>query len=105
MNVDFQELFEQRYANEHFVNVLPSGIYPETKIVSGTNFCEIGIQPIPNSGLLAILVVEDNLVKGAAGQAVKDNEYCVLMVRNYWPKKYISTPIGLSMGKNLVLAL
>ena len=71
MNVDFQELFEQRYANEHFVNVLPSGSYPETKIVRGTNFCEIGIQPIPNSGLLAILVVEDNLVKGAAGQAVQ----------------------------------
>lgn len=71
MNVNFQALFEQRFANEPFVDVLPAGVYPETRSVKGTNHCRISVQPIESSGMLAILVVEDNLLKGAAGQAVQ----------------------------------
>lgn len=71
MSVDFQALFEQRFADEPFVDVLPAGVYPETRSVKGTNHCRISVQPIESSGMLAILVVEDNLLKGAAGQAVQ----------------------------------
>lgn len=71
MNVNFQALFEQRFANEPFVDVLPAGVYPETRSVKGTNHCRISVQPIESSVMLAILVVEDNLLKGAAGQAVQ----------------------------------
>jgi len=71
MSVDFQALFEQRFANEPFVDVLPAGVYPETRSVKGTNHCRISVQPVEGSEMLVILVVEDNLLKGAAGQAVQ----------------------------------
>ena len=71
MSVDFQTLFEQRFADEPFVDVLPAGVYPETRSVKGTNHCRISVQPVAGSEMLVILVVEDNLLKGAAGQAVQ----------------------------------
>jgi len=71
MSVDFQALFEQRFANEPFVDVLPAGVYPETRSVKGTNHCRISVQPVDGSEMLVVLVVEDNLLKGAAGQAVQ----------------------------------
>jgi N-acetyl-gamma-glutamyl-phosphate reductase len=71
MSVDFQTLFEQRFADEPFVDVLPTGVYPETRSVKGTNHCRISVQPVAGSEMLVILVVEDNLLKGAAGQAVQ----------------------------------
>ena len=81
MDFDFHSLYKQRYADESFINILPEGSYPETKTVKGTNFCEISIQAIPTSGLLSILVVEDNLLKGAAGQAVQ-----VMNILFSWPE-------------------
>ena len=71
MSVDFQTLFEQRFTDEPFVDVLPAGVYPETRSVKGTNHCRISVQPVAGSEMLVILVVEDNLLKGAAGQAVQ----------------------------------
>lgn len=71
INFDFQSVFETRYRDEPFVEILPTGVYPETRSVKGTNVCRISVQPIKNSGMLAILTVEDNLTKGAAGQAVQ----------------------------------
>ncbi|MEE3240326.1 MAG: N-acetyl-gamma-glutamyl-phosphate reductase [Pseudomonadota bacterium] len=68
---DFQGLYEQRFSDEPFIDILPAGQYPETRSVKGTNLCRISVQPIAASSMLAILVVEDNLVKGAAGQAVQ----------------------------------
>ena len=68
---DFQALYEQRFSDEPFIDILPAGQYPETRSVKGTNLCRISVQPIASSTMLAILVVEDNLVKGAAGQAVQ----------------------------------
>jgi N-acetyl-gamma-glutamyl-phosphate reductase len=67
---DLQALYEQRYAGEPFVDVMPAGSAPETRSVRGTNQVRIALaRPAPD--LLTVLVVEDNLVKGAAGQAVQ----------------------------------
>jgi N-acetyl-gamma-glutamyl-phosphate reductase len=71
LDTDFQALFEQRYAGEHFVDVLPAGSHPETRSVRGSNTARIAVHRPGNGDLLIILVVEDNLVKGASGQAVQ----------------------------------
>lgn len=71
LDTDFQALFEQRYAGEHFVDVLPAGSHPETRSVRGSNTARIAVHRPGNGDLLVILVVEDNLVKGASGQAVQ----------------------------------
>jgi len=71
-NVDLQALFESRYANEHFVDVLPKGTHPETRSVRGSNLCRIAVHQPQGSDIVVILSVIDNLVKGAAGQAVQN---------------------------------
>ncbi|MDN0084914.1 N-acetyl-gamma-glutamyl-phosphate reductase [Crenobacter sp. SG2305] len=70
-DTDFQALFEARYAGEAFVDVLPAGSHPETRSVRGSNTARIAVHRPGNGDLLVILVVEDNLVKGASGQAVQ----------------------------------
>ena len=70
-DVDYQQLFEQRFAGEPFVDVLPAGSCPETRSVRGANTARIAVHRPGNGDLLVILVVEDNLVKGASGQAVQ----------------------------------
>jgi len=70
--LDLQELFEQRYANEPFVDVMPSGSHPETRSVRGSNFCRIAVQRPQTGNTVVVLSVIDNLVKGAAGQAVQN---------------------------------
>ncbi|WP_038048888.1 N-acetyl-gamma-glutamyl-phosphate reductase [Thioalkalivibrio sp. ALJ2] len=69
---DWQACFEQRYADEPFVDVLPPGSHPETASVRGTNRCRIAVARSPHSDRLVVLSVIDNLVKGAAGQAVQN---------------------------------
>jgi len=71
-DTDFQRLFEQRYAGEPFVDVLPPGSQPETRWVRGTNQCRIAVHRPFDGDTVVILAVEDNLVKGAAGQAVQN---------------------------------
>jgi N-acetyl-gamma-glutamyl-phosphate reductase len=71
-SVDLQALFESRYANEHFVDVLPKGTHPETRSVRGSNLCRIAVHQPQGSDIVVILSVIDNLVKGAAGQAVQN---------------------------------
>jgi N-acetyl-gamma-glutamyl-phosphate reductase len=69
---DFQGLYEKRYAGEPFVDVLPPGSTPDTRSVRAANLCRIAVHR-PNGGdTLVILSVIDNLVKGAAGQAVQN---------------------------------
>lgn len=70
--VDFQALFEQRYADEPFVDVLPAGSHPETRSVRAANICRIAVHRPQDGDTLVILSVIDNLVKGAAGQAVQN---------------------------------
>ncbi len=69
---DIQALFEQRYVNEHFVDVLPTGTHPDTRNVRGSNRCQIAIHQPQGGDIVVILSVIDNLVKGAAGQAVQN---------------------------------
>jgi len=69
---DIQSLFEERYAHEPFVDVMPQGSFPETRSVKGSNICRIAIHKQDNSDVLIISSVIDNLVKGASGQAVQN---------------------------------
>lgn len=67
---DLQAVFEQRYANEPFVDVMPAGSHPETRSVSGTNVCRIAVHQPQHSDTVVVLSAIDNLVKGASGQAI-----------------------------------
>ncbi len=71
-DADLQSLFEQRYANEPFVDVLPAGSHPETRSVRGANVCRIAVHQPQGSNTVVVLSVIDNLVKGASGQAIQD---------------------------------
>jgi N-acetyl-gamma-glutamyl-phosphate reductase len=70
--MDLQALYEQRYAEEPFVDVLPSGSHPETRSVRGVNHCRIAVHQPQQGDTVVVLSVIDNLVKGAAGQAVQN---------------------------------
>lgn len=72
MDTDFQELFQQRYADEPFVDVMPAGSQPETRSVRGANMVRIALHRPGNGDQLVVLVIQDNLVKGASGQAVQN---------------------------------
>lgn len=69
---DFQAMFERRYANEPFVDVLPPKSHPETRSVRASNTCRIAIHRPQGGDTLVVLSVIDNLTKGAAGQAVQN---------------------------------
>ncbi|MEJ1382969.1 MAG: N-acetyl-gamma-glutamyl-phosphate reductase [Candidatus Sedimenticola sp. (ex Thyasira tokunagai)] len=71
-DLDLQSLFEERYMAEPFVDVLPEGAHPETRSVRGVNHCRIAAHRPQGGDTLVILSVIDNLVKGAAGQAVQN---------------------------------
>lgn len=75
-DMDFQALFEKRYAGEPFVDVLPAGSHPDTRSVRAANVCRIAIHRPPEGATrrdtLVVLAVIDNLVKGASGQAVQN---------------------------------
>ena len=69
--LDLQSLYEKFYQNERFVDVMPPKSSPETRSVRGANELRIALyQPQPHK--LIVLVAQDNLVKGAAGQAVQN---------------------------------
>jgi N-acetyl-gamma-glutamyl-phosphate reductase len=69
---DLQALFERRYAEEPFVDVLPKGSHPDTRSVRGANVCRIAVHEAPDTDVVVVLSVIDNLVKGASGQAVQN---------------------------------
>ncbi|KAB2312484.1 N-acetyl-gamma-glutamyl-phosphate reductase [Betaproteobacteria bacterium SCN2] len=71
-DADLQALYEQRYASEPFVDVLPAGSHPETRSVRGANVCRIALHRPQGGDVVVVLSVIDNLVKGAAGQAVQN---------------------------------
>ncbi|WP_432481573.1 N-acetyl-gamma-glutamyl-phosphate reductase [Moraxella sp. ZY200743] len=68
--VDWQAVFESRFKDEFFVDVLPKQVLPQTRHTRASNFLKIGIHQ--DGDILTIMVVQDNLVKGAAGQAVQN---------------------------------
>lgn len=69
---DLQQLFETAYADERFVDVLPPGTHPETRSVRASNLCRISVHQPQGGDTVVVLSVIDNLVKGAAGQAVQN---------------------------------
>ena len=71
-DADLQALFERRYGGEVFVDVMPAGSHPETRSVRGANHCRIAVHQPQQGNTVVVLVVIDNLVKGAAGQAVQN---------------------------------
>lgn len=71
-NIDLQGLFEERYRVEPFVDVLPAGSHPETRSVKASNMCQIAVHKVEKKSQIVVLSVIDNLVKGAAGQAVQN---------------------------------
>lgn len=70
--VDLQALYEERFKNEPFVDVLPQGVAPQTRSVKGTNMCRIAVLNPQQRDTAVIMVVEDNLTKGASGQAIQN---------------------------------
>jgi N-acetyl-gamma-glutamyl-phosphate reductase len=71
-DMDVQTLYEKRFADEPFVDVMPAGSHPETRSVRGSNICRIAIHRPGGGDMVVVLAVLDNLVKGASGQAVQN---------------------------------
>ena len=68
---ELQYLYEQRFANCPFVDVMPAGSHPETRSVKGSNILRLALHRPPQSDTVVVLAAEDNLVKGASGQAIQ----------------------------------
>jgi N-acetyl-gamma-glutamyl-phosphate reductase len=71
-DIDLQALYEARYRDEPFVDVLPAGSHPETRSVRASNWCRMAAHRPQGGDVVVVLSVIDNLVKGAAGQAVQN---------------------------------
>ena len=69
---ELQALYDAAYADEPFVDVMPSGAHPDTRSVKSSNMCRIAVHRAAGSGKVVVLSVIDNLTKGAAGQAVQN---------------------------------
>ena len=69
---EIQEMFQEYFQNEPFVRLLPVGQFPATQQVRGSNYCDISIKTDPVTNRIIIMSVIDNIVKGAAGQAVQN---------------------------------
>ena len=69
---EVQFLFEKRYADAPFVDVMPLGSTPQTRTVRGSNMCRIALHRPQNRDTIVVLSAIDNLVKGASGQAIQN---------------------------------
>ncbi|MCY4050932.1 MAG: N-acetyl-gamma-glutamyl-phosphate reductase [Gammaproteobacteria bacterium] len=69
---DFTKIYTERYDHEPFIRVMPTGSHPDVRSVRGSNNCRIALHRPQDGRIITILVVEDNLVKGAAGQAIQN---------------------------------
>lgn len=69
---EIDSLYDDYYAGEPFVRVCKPGAVPATQNVRGSNFCDVGVKVDPRTGRIVVLSVIDNLVKGAAGQAIQN---------------------------------
>jgi N-acetyl-gamma-glutamyl-phosphate reductase len=70
-NEELQKLFEDAYGGEQFIDVMPFGSHPETRTTKGSNMLRLAVHRPDNGNTVIVLVVQDNLVKGASGQAVQ----------------------------------
>jgi len=71
-DIDLQALYETHYQDEPFVDVMPAGSHPETRSVKGSNMCRIALANPADGKTLIVMSVIDNLMKGAAGQAIQN---------------------------------
>jgi N-acetyl-gamma-glutamyl-phosphate reductase len=69
---EINELYQEFYKNKPFIRIRPEGNVPATKEVTGSNYCDIGVHVDPRTSRLTVISVIDNLVKGAAGQAIQN---------------------------------
>jgi N-acetyl-gamma-glutamyl-phosphate reductase len=69
---DLLDLYHSSYEGTHFVRIREKGTFPSTKEVSGSNFCDIGVDVDARTGRVTVVSVIDNLMKGAAGQALQN---------------------------------
>ena len=69
---DIRAAYEKYYGDEKFIRILEDGVYPETRWVEGSNFTDIGFKIDERTGRIIMMGALDNLVKGAAGQAVQN---------------------------------
>jgi N-acetyl-gamma-glutamyl-phosphate reductase len=69
---ELHSLYGAFYAKEQFVRICPEGIYPNISSVYGSNYCDIGLAVDPRTRRVIIMAAIDNLIKGAAGQAVQN---------------------------------
>jgi N-acetyl-gamma-glutamyl-phosphate reductase len=67
-----RSIYEETFADEKFVHLLPSGSYPQTKAVQGSNSCHLSLEVPPDANLIIVMTAIDNLVKGASGEAVQN---------------------------------
>ncbi len=84
------EILQQAYGDEPFVKVLPEGKLPDIKWVRGSNSCMIGVALDAGTGMLLVSSAIDNLVKGAAGQAVQN-----MNLLAGWPETFGLSATGL----------
>ena len=69
---DIRGSYEKHFGGEHFIRLLPQGAYPETRFVEGSNYVDISFALDERTGRVVLMGALDNLVKGAAGQAVQN---------------------------------
>jgi N-acetyl-gamma-glutamyl-phosphate reductase len=69
---DLQALYESFYADEPFVDVLPAGVFPQTRTVKGANRCQLAVSVPQGGDTVVVMSTIDNLVKGASGQAIQN---------------------------------
>lgn len=69
---DIKAIYEKYYKDEAFIRLLPDGVYPETKWIKGSNYCDINFVIDERTNRIVVLGAIDNLIKGAAGQAVQN---------------------------------
>lgn len=65
-------LYQDFYAGEYFVEILEEEVFPQVKAVAGSNFCHIGLKVDKRTGWVVVVTAIDNLIKGAAGQAIQN---------------------------------
>ena len=70
-NATLQQLFEDQYKDAPFVDVMPFGSHPETRSTRGSNMLRLALHRPDNGNTVIVLVVQDNLMKGASGQAIQ----------------------------------
>ena len=69
---DIRKIYEAQYGNERFIRILDEGVFPETRFTKGSNYTDINFRIDERTGRLVVMATLDNLIKGAAGQAVQN---------------------------------